>query len=371
MRGPDQTQPPIFSYVSQEDRIPQDHPLRAIRKLVDKALKNLSKEFAKLYSHTGRPSVAPEQILRALLLQVLFTIRSERQLMEQLDYNLLFRWFVGLSMDDPIWDATVFSKNRDRLLSGDIAGRFFDQILFQARGQGLLSEEHFTVDGTLLEAWASHKSFQQKATDSGESRTPNSDNDSSNPTVDFHGEKRSNDTHQSVTDPDARLAKKGPGKEARLCYTGHVLMNNRYGLAEDTVVTITTGTDEREAAMKMLTELVKTSTDKRRTVGADKKYDTKGFVANARAINVTPHVAQNDTNRRSAIDDRTTRHPGYAVSQERRKRVEEIFGWVKTIGNMRKLRHRGREIVNWMFTFTVAAYNVIRIVNLAKSLQCT
>jgi transposase len=368
MRGTDPIQHPLFSYVSQEDRIPADHPLRAIRKIVDASLQRLTGEFAKLYSTTGRPSIAPEQLLRALLLQVFYTIRSERQLMEQLDYNLLFRWFVGLSMDDPIWDATVFTKNRDRLLAGDVAEHFFQQILAHARGEGLLSNDHFTVDGTLLEAWASQKSFQQKAVSTGVAK---SDDDPSNPSINFHGEKRSNDTHQSISDPDARLTRKGPGKEARLCYSGHVLMNNRHGLAEKAVVTITTGTAERDAALAMLEELAKPTIGRRRTVAADKGYDTRDFVAKARAINFTPHVAQNTNGRSSAIDDRTTRHPGYAVSQRRRKRIEEIFGWLKTVGNMRKLRHRGREIVDWIFTFTVAGYNLVRIVNLARVAAAT
>ena len=372
MRGTESTQHPLFSYVSQEDRIPKDHPLRAMRVIIDEALRALSGTFATLYSTTGRPSIAPEHLLRALLLQVIYTIRSERQLMEQLNYNLLFRWFVGLSMDDPIWDATVFTKNRDRLLAGDIAELFFQQVLDQARRRGLLSDEHFTVDGTLLEAWASQKSFQKKPDDhqdtppspprqhSGDSTA----NDAGNPAVNFHGEKRSNDTHQSLTDPDARLLRKGPGKEARLCYIGHVLMNNRYGLAEKATVTLATGTAEREAALVMLTEVSKRSPTVRRTVGGDKNFDTKSFVEQARQINVTPHVAQNDTSRRSAIDERTTRHPGYDISQQRRKRVEEIFGWGKTVGNLRKLRHRGRELVDWMFTFTLTGFNLTRIVNL-------
>jgi len=366
MRGNDSIQQPMFSYVSQEDRIAKDHPLRSVRRIVDEALRKLSGEFAKLYSHTGRPSIAPEQLLRALLLQVFYTIRSERQLMEQLDYNLLFRWFVGLSMDDPIWDATVFTKNRDRLLAGNIAEAFFEEILAQARAKDLLSNDHFTVDGTLLEAWASQKSFQKK-TSSGTQTNKDTDDDPGNPSVDFHGEKRANDTHESTSDPDARLTKKGPGKEARLCYSGHVLMNNRHGLAEMTTVTLASGKAEREAAITMLTKLTKKNPDRRRTVGADKGYDTADFVARVRALHVTPHVAQNIfRNRSSAIDDRTTHHSGYALSQKKRKRVEEIFGWIKTVANMRKLRHRGRELVDWIFTFTIASFNVIRIVNLTR-----
>ena len=357
MRGADEHGGHLFSYVMPEQRVPADHPLRPIRAITNRVLTTLSPKFAALYSKFGRPSIPPEQLLRALLLQVLYTIRSERLLMEQLEYNLLFRWFVGLNMDDGVWDATVFSKNRDRLLAGDIARAFFVAVRAEAEGRQLLSDEHFTVDGTLLEAWASLKSFQPV-----EGPEPPPPDDPGNPTVNFHGETRSNATHASTTDPDARLARKGRGKEAKLSYTGHVLMENRNGLAVDVALLPATGTAEREAAIEMLSELPDTG---RVTVGADKNYDTRDFVADVRAMAITPHVAQNDTRRRSAIDGRTTRHAGYAISQHKRKRIEEIFGWLKTVGGMRKLRHRGHQRVDWMFTFAVAAYNLVRIRNLA------
>jgi transposase len=359
MRGDDLQQDAMFSYVSPERRVPTDHPLRPIRQMVDQVLRSLSPRFARLYSRTGRPSIAPEKLLRTLLLQVLYTVRSERLLLEQLDYNLLFRWFVGLNMDDPVWDATVFSKNRQRLLEGAIAQAFFEQVLKLARQQDLLSDEHFTVDGTLIEAWAGQKSFQKKDSPVG----PPPD-DPGNPTVDFHREKRSNQTHQSKTDPEARLYKKGPGKEARLSYQGQVLMENRNGLVTGTRLTQATGTAEREAAVDMAAPI--TGRGRHRiTVGADKAYDTQDFVERLRDLNITPHVAQNTSNRSSAIDGRTTRHAGYALSQRKRKRVEEIFGWIKTVGLMRKTRHRGLARVGWMFTFTAAAYNLVRIRNLS------
>jgi transposase len=356
MRGDDQEdQGAMWSYVPMERRIPTDHPLRAMRALVDAVLRELSPRFAELYSSVGRPSIAPEKLLRALLLQVLYTIRSERLLMEQLDYNLLFRWFVGLEMDDPVWNATVFTKNRERLLGGEIARAFFDQVVAQARQRGLLSDEHFTVDGTLVEAWASLKSFQRKAA------PPAPPDDPGNPTVNFHGERRSNATHASTTDPDARLARKGHGQEAKLCYTGHVLMENRNGLAVAGCVLRASGHAERAAALELLGVVAPNG---RGTLGADKGYDTRDFVAAARLLGVTPHVAQNTTNRVSAIDGRTTRHAGYAISQRRRKRVEEIFGWLKTVGLMRKTRYRGTRRVDWMFTLALAAYNLVRIRNL-------
>jgi len=359
MRGDDLQQDAMFSYVSPERRVPTDHPLRPIRQMVDQVLRSLSPRFARLYSRTGRPSIAPEKLLRTLLLQVLYTVRSERLLLEQLDYNLLFRWFVGLSMDDPVWDATVFSKNRQRLLEGAIAQAFFEQVLRLARQQDLLSDEHFTVDGTLIEAWAGQKSFQKKDSPAG----PPPD-DPGNPTVDFHREKRSNQTHQSKTDPEARLYKKGPGKEAKLSYQGQVLMENRNGLVTGTRLTQATGTAEREAAVDMAEQI--TGRGRHRIiVGADKAYDTQDFVERLRDLNITPHVAQNTSNRSSAIDGRTTRHAGYALSQRKRKRVEEIFGWIKTVGLMRKTRHRGLARVGWMFTFTAAAYNLVRIRNLS------
>jgi transposase len=336
-----------------ERRIPADHPLRAMRPLVDTLLRELSPRFDELYSRVGRPSIAPEKLLRARLLQVLYTIRSERLLMEQLDYNLLFRWFVGLEMDDPVWNATVFTKNRERLLDGEIARAFFDRVVAQARARGLLSDEHFTVDGTLVEAWAGLKSFKRKDT------PPPPPDDPGNPTVNFHGERRSNATHSSTTDPDARLARKGNAQEAKLCYTGHVLMENRHGLAVGGCVLPASGHAERAAALELLGALEHAG---RVTLGTDKGYDTRDFIAAARLLGVTPHVAQNTTHRASAIE--TTRHPGYAVSQQRRKRVEEIFGWLKTVGLMRKTRHRGTRRVDWMFMFALAAYNLVRIRNL-------
>ena len=353
MRGDDQQPEVLFSYIRLEERVPVDHPLRPIREMVDTVLRELSPEFARLYPKVGRPSIPPEKLLRALLLQILYSIRSERQLIEQLEYNLLFRWFVGLNMDDAIWDATVFTKNRDRLLAGDIARAFFERVVAQAQRRHLLSAEHFTVDGTLIEAWAGLKSFRRK-----DAPVPPPD-DPGNPTVDFHGERRSNATHASTTDPEARLARKSRGHEAQLAYQGHVLMENRHGLAVDTCVTQAMGTTEREAAVAMARNLPAGA-----TLGADKGYDTAGFVAALREQQITPHVAQNSTNRRSAIDERTTRHPGYAISQQKRKRVEEIFGWAKTIGLFRQTRHRGVRRVGWMFTFALAVYNLVRIRNL-------
>jgi transposase len=356
MRGHDQQPSHLFSYVSLEQRVPTDHPLRPIRQITDRVMAMLSPKFTAMYSKIGRPSIPPEQLLRALLLQVLYTVRSERLLMEQLEYNLLFRWFVGLNIDDLVWDPTVFSKNRDRLWAADIATAFFVAVRAEAEARRLTSDEHFTVDGTLLEAWASLKSF--KKVDAEDAAPPD---DPGNPTVNFHGETRTNATHASTTDPDAQLARKGSGKEAKLSYSGHVLMENRHGLAVDVALLPATGTAEREAAIEMLAELADSG---RITLGADKHYDTRDFVERLREMAVTPHVAQNDTHRRSAIDERTTRHPGYAISQQKRKRIEEIFGWLKTVGGLRKLRHRGHKRVEWMFTFTVAVYNLVRIRNL-------
>jgi transposase len=361
MRGFDAQQSAMYSYLSPEDRVPCSHPLRAIREITDRTLLQLSKLFTVMYSQNGRPSIAPEKLLRALLLQVLYTVRSERMLMEQLDYNLLFRWFVGLNMDDAVWDVTVFTKNRERLLKADVAQKFFELVVAEARALDLMSDEHFTVDGTLLEACASLKSFKKK---DGEEQSP--PDDRGNPTVDFHGEKRSNQTHESTTDPDALLARKGSGKEAKLSYSGHVLMENRNGLVADVEVLQANGTAERDAALVMVEAI---AGDHQVTVGADKNYDTKDFVAEVRNLNATPHVAQNIHARRSsAIDGRTTRHDGYAVSQVKRKRVEEIFGWMKTVGGMRKLRHRGLHLVGWMFTFAAAAYNLVRMRNLAPAI---
>jgi transposase len=358
MRGHDDQATHLFSYVSPEQRVPAAHPLRTIRQMTDRVLATLSPKFTRMYSDIGRPSMAPEKLLRTLLLQVLYTIRSERMLMEQLEYNLLFRWFVGLNVDDPVWDPTVFSKNRDRLLAANVAALFFQAVVAEAKARDLISDEHFTVDGTLLEAWASLKSFKKVGDDD-----PPPD-DPGNPTVNFHGEPRSNATHASTTDPDAKLARKGAGKEAKLSYTGSVLMENRNGLAVDATVHLATGTAERDAAVAMAGQI---PGDGRVTLGGDKNYDTAGFVEDMRDLNVTPHVAQNDKHRRSAIDKRTTRYPGYLISQQKRKRVEEIFGWLKTVGGLRKLRHRGIDRVDWMFTFAVAAYNLVRLRNLAPA----
>ena len=357
MRGADDRSEFLFSYVSPEHRVPADHPLRPIRTMTDAALARLTARFETMYSEMGRPSIPPEQLLRALLLQHLYSIRSERLLIEQLDYNLLFRWFVGLGMDEPIWDHSTFSKNRDRLLAGDVATAFFEAVLTEARGHRLLSDEHFTVDGTLLEAWASHKSFQPK---DGDREPPD---DPGNPTVDFRGERRKNDTHQSTTDPDARLYKKGVGRPAQLAYLGHVLMENRSGLVVDTRVTPADGYGERDAALVMVADVPR----RQITLGGDKGYDYPAFIAELRHLQVTPHVAQNTTKRRSAIDRRTTRHAGYAISQRMRKRVEEVFGWLKTVGLLRKLRHRGGPKVDWIFRFAAAAYNLIRIRNLVSA----
>ena len=360
MRGDDIQQGAIFSYLSPEQRVAADHPLRPIRQMVDTVLKRLSPCFEAMYAEGGRPSIPPEKLLRALLLQCLYTVRSERLLMEQLDYNLLFRWFVGLNMDDPIWDFTVFSKNRERLLEADVARAFFVEIGELAREKGLLSDEHFTVDGTLIEAWAGQKSFKPRTCPP----PPPSDSDAGNPSVDFRGQKRTNDTHASTTDPDARLYKKAKGQEAKLGFLGHVLMENRHGLVVQTRLTQATGTAEREASLQMM-QAQRPQKRGRRTLGGDKNYDTREHVAALRQLKVTPHVAQN-TKRPggSAIDQRTTQHPGYAVSQTKRKRVEEIFGWFKTVALMRKTRFRGLERVGWIFTWTAAAYNLVRMRNL-------
>jgi transposase len=353
VRGQDHQSEDFFSYVRLEDRVPPDHPLRAIRELVDAALKDLSRAFSKLYSREGRPSIPPERLLRALLLQAFYTVRSERQLMEQLNYNLLFRWFVGLGMDDPVWDATVFSKNRDRLLKGDIARKLMNSVLNLPQVRTLLSSEHFSVDGTLIEAWASMKSFVAK--DGGE--PPASDAGAGrNVERNFRGEKRSNATHASTTDPDARLFRKGNGKEAKLSHMGHLMTENRNGLIVDAQLTKATGTAERTAALEMIE-----NTNPGSTIGADKNYDTADFAASCRKRGCVPHVAQNDTNRRSAIDGRTTRHPSYGISMQKRKQIEEPFGWIKTVGGLRKTRHCGSQLVEWFFVLTASAYNLIRI----------
>lgn len=354
MRGSEQKQVGMFSYISLEDRVPADHPLRVVKAMVDEILTELSPLFDQMYAKRGRPSIPPERLLRALLLQVFYSIRSERLLMEQLDYNLLFRWFVGLEMDERVWVPETFSVNRDRLLKGEVAQAFFAAVVKQARRRRVMSDEHFTVDGTLLDAWASQKSFVRKE----EPPTPPSGGSGRNADVDFRGEKRSNQTHQSTTDPDARLARKG-GEGARLCYSANVLMENRHGLIVDTEVTHAGGRAEWDAALAMLER--QPGRKRRRTLGADKGYDTREFVAGTRALGFTPHVARNTSKRRSAIDGRTTRHAGYAISQRRRKLVEQGFGWDKTVGLLRKLRHRGKEMVGWVFAFTSAAYNLVRM----------
>jgi transposase len=353
MRGADERSDGLFSYVSCEARIPADHPLRPIRAIVDEALEVLSADFEALYSKVGRPSIPPEKLLRALLLQAFYSVRSERQLMEQLDYNLLFRWFAGLSMDAPIWDVTVFTKNRERLLAGEIAAKFMAAVLSPPRIKKLLSDEHFSVDGTLIEAWASLKSFRPKD-GSGEPPGPGR-----NGARNFQGETRANETHASTSDPEAKLFKKGPGQQARMAFMGHLLMENRHALVVGACLTPASGTAERDAARALVAEIPGCH---RITVGADKAYDTAEFVAALRDLNATPHVAQCITAQRgSRIDRRTTHHPGYAVSQRVRKRIEEAFGWMKTTGTMRKTRHRGTARVGWMFTLTAAAYNLVRM----------
>ena len=348
MRGNDPKQDGIFSYVSPEQRVPAEHPLRPLRTMVDDILKEMSPRFAKLYADRGRPSIPPERLLRALLLQILYTVRSERLLMEQLNYNLLFRWFVGMGMDEVVWHHAVFSKNRERLLNEEVAEVFFQRVL--ERAKPYLSDEHFTVDGTMIEAWASHKSFRPK--DGGEPPSGNGRE------VDFHREKRSNETHQSTTDPDARLYRKSKGSEAKMSYLGHALMENRHGLLVNTMVTLADGTAERDAAVLMASQIAGV---KQVTLGGDKNYDTQELVRDLREMKVTPHVAQNNTNRRSAVDGRTTQHPGYAISQKKRKRIEESFGWMKTIGMLKKVKLRGLEKVSWLFTFVAAVYNLYRL----------
>jgi transposase len=354
VRGGDQNQSGMFSYLSPDERVRKEHPLRTIRVMVDRALREMSPVFDEMYSEIGRPSIAPEKLLRAQLLQMLYSVRSERLLMEEIDYSVLFRWFVGMNMDEPVWDPTVFSKNRDRLLEHEVAKVFFAQVWKQAEQANLTSDEHFSVDGTLLEACASLKSFQKK----GMAKHDDPD-DPGNPTVNFHGEQRSNDTHQSTTDPDANLARKGSGKEAKLSYCGNLLIENGNGLIANTELLQANGTAERDAALLMIEQI---PAEQRVTLGADKGYDTKEFVAQCRRMNVTPHVTQN-TNRPggSAIDARTTRHASYKISQHKRKRIEECFGWLKTIALLRKLRHRGIFKVGWIFTFAATAYNLVRM----------
>ena len=386
MRVTDEASESLFSYVDLEERIPAGHPLHKIRQIVNDALTSLDAEFDALYTDFGRPSIAPERLIRASLLQILFSIRSERQLMEQMDYNLLFRWFVGLGIDDPVWVPTVFSKNRDRLLTTDMSRKVMAAILAHPQVKPLLSDEHFSVDGTLVKAWASMKSFQPKEgtappqnddpsgppSPPADETSPDTDQaqqtetqpmtdtprQSRNPEVNFRGQKRSNATHASVTDPDARLYKKAPGAAAMLCFMGHTLMENRNGLVVQAELTHADGHGERKAALEMINRHSPGST-RRLTLGADKGYDSADFVADLRRMVVTPHVAQKA--RHSAIDGRTTRHLGYALSQRRRKKIEEPFGWAKTVGGMSQTVHRGLDRVCAQFTMTMAACNLARL----------
>jgi transposase len=356
MRGSDERTGSLFSFVDLEDRVPKDHPLRPVRLLVNDALAALSADFAALYPSFGRPSVAPEKLLRALLLQAFYSIRSERQLMERLEFDLLFRWFVGIGIDDTAWDHSTFSKNRDRMLEGETARKFLAAILTRPEVKRLLSCDHFSVDGTLVEAWASMKSFKPKQ--DGADDPPTDDGGGRNAEADFKGEKRSNATHASTSDPDARLYRKGAGMEAKLCYIGHALMENRNGIFVDTRLTRVSGHAERLAGLEMIA--ARADRPNAVTLGGDKNFDTKDFVMELREMNVTPHVAQN-TSRASAIDGRTTRYAGYAISQRIRKRIEEGFGWMKTVGGMRKTKYRGLEKVAWAFDLAAAAYNLIRL----------
>jgi transposase len=355
MRGFDSKSEALFTYVTPESFVPKDHPLRAIRRMADEALEGMDTIFDSMYATTGRSSIPPEKLLKAQLLMILYSIRSNRQLVEQIHYNFLFRWFLGMSLDEKVWDHSSFSQNNDRLIGSDVAAEFLSRILAQAERKRLLSREHFTVDGTLIEAWASIKSFKPKD-------GPPSAGGGKNDAVDFKGQKLKNDTHGSVTDPDARLYRKGKTKEAKLCYQGHTLMENRSGLIVRTHVTTASGTGEREAAKAMVQQLPRTT--RRITLGGDKGYDTKTFVKELRELKVTPHVAQNTTNRKSAIDGRTTNHPNYSVSQRIRKRIEEGFGWMKTIGRMRKTMYRGIEKISWQLDLHAAAYNLVRMKNL-------
>ncbi len=353
MRGSDERTGELFSYVDIEERVPRNHPLRLIRRIVNEGLAALDSEFAKLYADDGRPSIAPERLLRALLLQAFYTIRSERQLMEQLQYNLLYRWFVGLGVDDPVWVPTVFSKNRDRLLGAEVARKFLAELLTHKEVRVLLSDEHFSVDGTQVQAWASMKSFVAKD-GSGDPPSPGRNGER-----DFHGEKRRNETHASATEPEAKLYKKGKGKEAKLSYIGNVLTENRNGFVVEAELRQVSGMVERAAATAMI---IRHSPGAQRiTVGGDKAFDTAGFVADMRALNVTPHVAQNTSGRRSAIDGRTTRHAGYDASQQKRKRVEEPFGWGKTIGGLARPMLRGVKKLDFKFIWTMAAYDLIKL----------
>jgi transposase len=360
MRGPqEQSQSELYSYIPLEARIPANHPLRKIREIADSVLEGMDKDLDALYSHTGRPSVPPEMLLKSLILQVLYGIRSEKLLLEQIDFNFLYRWFVGLKSDDKIWSETVFSKNRERLLSGEIADKLFDKVIELANKKNLISDEHFTVDGTLVEAWASLKSFKRKEG----KETRKDDGDPGNPTVDFHGERRSNDTHESKTDPEAKLYRKSKGKEAKLSFMGHLLMENRNGLAVGADTTIAGYYAEHDAALAMIKCLKKKC---RKTLGADKHYDNDDFCDKLRKMRVTPHVAMNIHAKKysSAIDGRTTRHPGYEISQMKRKRVEEIYGWLKAFSIMRRPHFRGLTRIDYLFKFAVSVYNILRIRNI-------
>jgi len=373
MRGAEDGQAVLFSYVALEERIPPDHPLRALKALVEPVLAELSPRLETIYEADGRPSIPPEQLLRALLLQVLYTIRSERQLIEDLKYNLLYRWFVGLGLDAPVWHATTFTKNRDRLLAGDVAEAVLQGVLRQAKARGLLSHEHFTVDGTLLEAWASQKSFRPKD-EPPTAPTSTAGGSARNASVSFRGERRTNATHASTTDPDARLAKKGKGKEATLAYQASVTMDNRHGLVIRTRVgPADGGLTEVEQGTEMLSDLASARPERRYrgTVGGDKGYAKPAFVEVARGLGYTPHTAQDERDGVQLLDRRTTRHPGYAESQRRRKTVEEGFGWGKVIGPLRKLKHRGTALVDWIFTFTMAVYDLVRIRTLIRVGVCT
>jgi len=365
MRGYSDSQPMIIAYINLEKRISQDHPLRKIKPLADQELKRLSPLFNEMYSHTGRPSIPPERILKSLLLIALYSVRSERQFCEQLDYNLLFRWFLDMEWGDECFDPTVFTKNRERLMAHEVGRRFFDAVVGQARGAGLMSDEHFTVDGTLIEAWASLKSFRPKGEKPSDRPT---DGDPGNPTVDFRGERRRNETHQSTTDPESRLMRKAKGKEAKLSFAAHALMENRNGLLVDLEVTPATGTAETEAAESMLKRQARKRVNPK-TLGGDKWYDKRGFVSMLRGRKITPHVAQN-TGRKggSAIDGRTTRHVGYSLSQRFRKKVEEIFGWVKVVGGFRRTRFKGVRRTQLSAWFVGAAYNLLRMAKLIPSL---
>jgi len=366
MRGSDARSGKLFSYVDLEQRVPSQYPLRAIRTIVNEALTDMGAEFEAIYSTIGRPSIAPEKLLRALLLQLFHGIRSERQMMERLDFDLSFRWFVGLGIDDPVWDPSTFSKNRERLLDGEIAARFLAAILERPRVKRLLSTDHFSVDGTLIEAWCSMKSFRPKDEAGGDDLPPGGPG-GRNAEVDFRGEKRGNMTHASTTDPDALLYRKSPGTGAKLCYMGHVLMENRNGLVVDAVTTRVSGHAERLAALEMLDDMIDPDAGRRITLGADKGYDARDFVAELRERGATPHVAQNQSSRRSAIDGRTTRHPGYAISLRIRKRIEEVFGWTKSSARQGKTRFRGLPRVRFAFTLTVAAYNLVRLPKLLET----